>query len=255
MNQNDQLADVIVTSISMGRPMFEGANKLGLEDAFDVADKVYKRIEKPRGGLAGYKIAWNTKALMENFGLSHPGMGRVFKNAVRLPQARLALADFHKLMFEVEIVAILGEDLKPDIIHSPQSVKSAIDSFTVGFEIINRLEADFDPTASAIIAHNVFNAGAVLGDIRIPAHELDTANITTRLSHDGSVVFEDIAKAPQHPFEAVAFLATHYTRRGFTLKAGELILCGSHIPLFPVTQAGEFSVTMSALGETSFSVV
>ncbi len=255
MSLNDQLADVVVTSISMGRPMFEGANKLSLEDAFDVADKVYKRIEKPKGGLAGYKIAWNTDALMEKFSLTHPGMGRVFHKNVRKDRAHLALADFHNLMFEVEIVAFLGEDLKPDITHSPQSVKSAIESFTVGFEILNRLEADYEPTAAACIAHNVFNAGVVLGDLRIPAEELDTSVITTRLTQDTSVVFEDVAKAPQDPFEAVAFLANHYTRRGFTMKAGELILCGSHIPLFPVTQAGEFSVSMSALGETSFSVV
>jgi len=179
----------------------------------------------------------------------------VFNKNVRQREASLALADFHSLMFEVEIVAILGEDLKPDITHSPQSVKSAIEGFTVGFEILNRLEADFEPTAASIIAHNVYNAGAVLGDIRIPPDELDIANITTRLTQDGSVVFEDIGKAPQDPFEAVAFLATHFTRRGYTMKAGELILCGSHIPLFPVTKAGEYSVTMSALGETSFSVV
>jgi len=75
------------------------------------------------------------------------------------------------------------------------------------------------------------------------------------LTHNGSVVFEDIGKAPQDPFEAIAFLANHYTRRGYTLEAGQLILCGSHIPLYAVNEAGEFSVSMSALGDVALTVV
>jgi len=255
MNLHDQLADVAVTSISMGRPMFEGLNTLSLDDAFDVADKVCERIEKPQGGLAGYKIAWNTDSQMQAFGLPHPGMGRVFNKFIRETGAEIALADFHQLMLETEIVAFLGEDLSPNVMHTPSSVQDAVESFTVGFEILNRLEGSAEAGAHAIIAHNVFNAGAVIGDIRIPASEMDAAKITTRLSHNGSVVFEDVGKAPQDPFEAIAFLANHYTRRGFTLRAGQLILCGSHIPLYAINETGEFSVSMSALGETSFSVV
>lgn len=251
----DQLADVAVTSITMGRPMFEGANKLNLSDAMDVADKVAERIEKPLGGLGGYKIAWNTDAQMQKFGLPHPGMGRVFNKFIRKDNAQIALADFNDLMIETEIVAILGEDLMPGSAHTPSSVKSVIEGVTVGFEVLNRLEAASDATPHSIIAHNVFNAGAVLGDIRIPPDELDISKITTRLSQNGSVVFEDIAKAPQDPFEAVAFLANHYTRRGFTLSAGQLVLCGSHIPLYPVSDACELSVSMSALGDVTFSVV
>jgi len=255
MSLNDQIADVAVTSITMGRPIFEGANKLTLEDSFDVADKVFSRIEKPKGGLAGYKIAWNTDALMEKFGLDHPGMGRVFNKQLRESGAKLALADFNEMMIEIEIVAILGEDLKPGITHSPQSVKTAVNTFTVGFEILNKLSTTSEPTAPAILAHNVFNAGAVLGDIRIPADDLDISKLTTRLSDRDNVVFEDVGVAPQDPFEAIAFLANHYTRRGFTLFAGQLILCGSHIPLYAITEAGEFSASMSSLGEVSFSVV
>jgi len=163
MTFHDQLADVAVTSISMGRPMFEGANTLNLEDAFDVADKVFERIAKPLGGLGGYKIAWNSDSQMQAFGLPHPGMGRVFNKYIRDNAAQIALADFQQFMIEVEIVAYLGEDLTPDVTHTPVSVKTAVEAFTVGFEVLNRLEGAAEAGAHAIIAHNVFNAGAVVG--------------------------------------------------------------------------------------------
>ncbi len=255
MSQNDQLADIAVTSVSMGRPMLEGLNKLSLDAAFDVADRLTAKIEVPNGGLGGYKIAWNTDAQMEAFGLPHPGMGRVFKKFLRQSGAKLALADFKHLMIETEIVAFLGADLLPEQTHTAQSVRDAVDSFTVGFEILNRLEGAEDATAHAIIAHNVFNAGAVLGDVRLPAADLTPETITTRFTQDDRVVFEDVGKAPQDPFEAIAFLANHFTGRGFKMSAGQMILCGSHIPLYEVTAPGEFSVSMSALGDVTFSAL
>ena len=255
MTLHDQLADVVVTTISMGRPMNDRANRLSLEEAFDVADKVTKRIEKPMGGVGGYKIAWNTDAQMEAFSLPHPGMGRVFNKYIRANGAAVALTDFHELMIEVEIVAVLGETLPLGTVHTPQTMKEAIDYFTVGFEILNRSDGADDASPHSIIAHNVFNAGAVMGSIHIPPDELDTSTITTRMAVDGSVVFEDVGKAPQDPFEAAAFLANHFAARGVEMKAGQIILCGSHIPLYPVKEPCELSVSMSNLGDVSFTVV
>ncbi len=251
----EKLADLAVTAMTMGQPMFEGTSSIGLEEAFDVADLVHERVEKPMKGLAGYKIAWNTSELMEKFGLEHPGMGRVYKRQLRGAGEAVALADFHEMMIEVEIVAFIGKTLSPGEAHTAASMREAISHFVVGFELLNRYPGSETATAAGIIAHNVFNAGAVLGQIELPPEELDTSAITTRLTQDGSTVFEDVGKAPQDPFEAAAFIANHFTKRGVTFHPGELILCGSHIPLYPVTDAGVFSVSMSALGEVSFKAV
>ncbi len=255
MKRHEQLADVAVTSITMGRPMSTSANSLSLSDAFDVADKLSARVEKPMGGLGGYKIAWNTDAQMKAFSLPHPGMGRVFNKFIRKSGSKIALADFNDLMIELEIVAVLGADLNPGTVHTPETMKRSIDHFKVGFEILNRLDGAADATPSSIIAHNVFNAGAVLGDFNLPPDDLDTATMTTRMTLDGSVVFEDVNKTPQDPFEATAFIANHFTSRGFSLAEGQIILCGSHIPLYSIKDPCELSVSMSKLGDASFTVV
>lgn len=255
MNPLDQLADIAVSSILMDRPMQAGLNKINLDQAKDIQDLVGQKLSSPWGGLAGYKIAWNTDAQMKAFDIPHPGMGRVFHKFVREDGAQIALADFNELMIETEIVAYLGKDLGPGHEYTAADMHLAVEGFSVGFEVLDRLEGASEASPHSIIAHNIFNAGAVVGGLKLPSAELDVSKMTTRLMHDGTIVFEDTGKAPQDPFEAVAFIANHFTSRGHNLKAGELILCGSHIPLYPVATAGEFSVSMSGLGGVSFSVI
>jgi len=80
-------------------------------------------------------------------------------------------------------------------------------------------------------------------------------DFTTRVIHDDKVVFEDVGQAPQDPYEAISFLANHFTGRGFTMKEGQLILCGSHITPYPLTEPGKVTVSMGNLGEVSMSVI
>lgn len=251
----DPIADIVVTSILMDQPMNPTVNDLTLEQAFDVQDLVGERLQAPRGGLAGYKIAWNSDALMEMMGMPHPGMGRVFRDSVRNDEARLALRNYNDLLIEVEIIAFLKADLKPGTVYTPKSVGPSISSFTAGFEVLERHKGAENANAHSILAHNVFNAGVILGDRRLPLEDLDAVRMTTRFFEGEEIITEGKSLAPQDPLEAVAFIANHFTGRGITLKAGELILCGSHIPLFKVPHPGQFSASMGPLGDVSFTAI
>lgn len=251
----DPIADIVVTSILMDRPMNLAVNDLSLEQACDLQDAVVQRLLAPLDGQAGYKIAWNTDAQLEAMGMPHPGMGRVFRKNLRKDGATLKLEDYRNLMVEVEIVAFLGKDIAPGGTYVPETIVEHISGFTTGFEILDRHHEAGDANAHACIAHNVFNAGAVLGGLRLPAVELEPSRLTTRFLIDGEIVSEGRNKAPQDPLEAVCFIANHFTKRGHTLKTGELILCGSHIPLHPITEPGRYSVSMGPLGDVSFRVI
>ena len=145
--------------------MHEAVNAISLEDAFEVQDKLAEKVATSMGGIGGYKIAWNTDALMEAFGMPHPGMGYVFNRYIRPDGAEIALADFEDLLLEVEICAYLGADLAPGNRHTAASVREAVDRFTVGFEVLNRYKGAGDAKPFSILAHNVFNAGAVVGGL------------------------------------------------------------------------------------------
>ena len=250
----DSHADIVATVIMMKRPFHVAGDGFDLAAAFDVQDAVAARLAPPLGGVAGYKIAWNVQHLMDAFDMPHPGMGRVFSNQLFRDKASVSLADFRGLCVEAEIAATLGSDLEPGPIYDAGSVASAVDGFSAAIEILDRFAAPQDARAPDILAHNVFNAGAVIGSKMVAATDVDFSTLTTRVLEGSHVLAEGTGTAPQDPFEAIAFLANHFTGRGHTLKAGEVILCGSHIPLHPVEAATRFGVSMGALGEVWLSV-
>lgn len=248
MNELNRHADIITTTILMDRPFHAGAANISLAEAFDVQDALVRRLIAPQGGVAGYKIAWNTPAGMEKFGMPHPGMGRVMRQLVHHSHAKLPIAGFRDFMIEAEIVAFLGRDLEPGQTYTRDDLEDAVSGVTVGIELLDRYNAPADATAPAAICHNIFNAGAIVGKHRVPLDEVNLEKLTTRVSVRGEIVAEGSSMAPEHPLDALTFLANHFTGRGQVMKAGQLVLCGSHIPLLPVTEPGEIVVSMTQLG-------
>lgn len=251
MNFENRLADIITTTVLMERPFHEDAANASLNEAFDVQDALIRRLMAPQGGVAGYKIAWNTPDAMQKKAMPHPGMGRVMKQLVHQDQANLPITGFRGLMIEAEIVAFLERDLDPGQTYARDDLADAVSGVSVGIELLNRYNSPPGVAASAAICHNIFNAGAIIGQNRVPLAELDMERLTTRVSAQGEIVAEGVNMAPQHPLDALAFLANHFTGRGQVMQAGQLVLCGSHIPLMAVTQPGEVVVSMTQLGSVS----
>ena len=50
--------------------------------AYDVQDHVMAERSAKRGGLAGYKISFNSPALMQKMKISEPGAGRIVADQV-----------------------------------------------------------------------------------------------------------------------------------------------------------------------------
>lgn len=254
MSDTSSKAEILAAGVLMGQAYNTLVDDMSLADAFDMQDAVTERLADARGGRGGWKIAWNVPHLMEKFGMPHPGMGQVFNDEIHYGDTNIALKNYQSLMIEAEIVARLSGDLGPGAEHTPQSVANAVEGFTVGYEVLDRRNSPPEAKAAGILAQNVFNAGAVIGDSWVSVDDLDTARITTRMSDGDEVVVEGAAMTPQAPLEAIAFLANHFSARGITMKAGDIVLCGSHIPLYPVETHTKFVLSMGPLGAVSLLV-
>ena len=46
----------------------------------------------------------------------------------------------------------------------------------------------------------------------------------------------------------------HFNEHGATPKAGEILLCGSHMPLYPMDHPGRVTMTVEGVGEISFRI-
>ncbi len=229
------------------------ADIIDMASAFDIQDAVLAALAKDMGGLAGYKIAFNSDALMAKMGLSHPGVGRVFGDQVYANAAHLDTGSYVNLMVEPEIAAVLAADIQPGDDLSAQALSSKVEQFFPAFEILDRRNVDGLTHVPTIIAHNVFNAGIVVGGPGLAPKEIDFSTLFTDCRDSGQTVVSGTGKAPQHPIDALAFLARHFTGRGQVMPAGSLLLLGAHCPPYGVGSGRKMTLEIGPLGKVSFS--
>ncbi len=209
-----------------------------------------------RGPVAGYKIAANSPALMAHFGVSEPASGRVFADQCHDSGAHLSAGGFHSFAYEPEIAAIMGARLgAEDAPFSRETVAAAIDRMVPALELIDLRGANPPELALAdVIAQNITNAGAVIGGPGVTPEALDPARVHTAVTIDNAPELSVVGAAPQDPLEAVHWLANHVARRGLSLDAGQIVLCGTHAPIRPVSGRAAIEVTMSGLGTVSVTL-
>lgn len=210
-------------------------------------------VAAEKGGYGGRKIAWNTPALMEKFGLKVPGAAHIFADDICRGDANLRIDDYMNFMMEPEFAAILAVDLAPRAGGwDRESAADAVSHFTVAFELLDRRDGPAEHAAS-IIANNIFNAGICYDpEGGVKPRDLDPDTLTTVVTHDGEVILDKQGAAPMHPLDSVAFLANHFNAHGVTPKAGEILMCGAHMPLYPMEKTGELTMTVKGVGEVSY---
>ena len=76
----------------------------------------------------------------------------------------------------------------------------------------------------------MFNQGLALGRPGLPPGEVDVSALRSHVELNGETILDKENAAPMHPLEAVARIANHLNARGETPGAGEVLLCGTHLP-------------------------
>lgn len=219
--------------------------------AYDAQDLALASLVGQRGGVGGYKIAYNAPAQLEALGQSLPGAGYVCAMQVLQSGARLPATDYDNLMIEPEIGAILGADLVPGKTYGAADMAALVDRWVPVFELLDRRNSHGHFHVPSVLAHNIFNEGAVLGgpgQAQLP----DMDELRSAVFDNGTRVHDATGAAPQHPAEAAAFLANHFTARGQVMKAGAVLLCGTHMPIYKPEPGHEMRFTLGALGTVSF---
>jgi 2-keto-4-pentenoate hydratase len=227
-----------------------------LEAAHAIQIECARALEGARGPLGGRKIAWNTPAQMEAFGLHEPGAGRVFASQIRPSGARLNAADYATFAIEPEIAAVLSAPLAPvEGGHDPASVIEAIAMFRPAFEILDQRGFAPGPNAApSALAADIFSEGLILGGPGLTPQQLTPSALRSTVTQNGETILDKEDAAPMHPLAAVAFLANRFNRLGETLQAGEVLLLGAHLPPHRIEGAASLRFDCGALGEVAFEI-
>lgn len=202
-----------------------------------------------RGPVAGYKVAANAPHLIEKLGLPEPLSARLFADQCLDSPADLSAKPFRQRAFEPEIAAVIGSDV-PAGAHDRASILPHVARLVPAFEVLDMREVQMAPDVMPLaIAQNISNEGIILGGPGLPPAEVDPAGLRARVSFAGAELADVTGKAPQHPLDVVAWIAGHLARRGLGLKAGMVVMCGTHTPILFPEGAGVLRLEMPGLGE------
>ncbi len=206
--------------------------------------------------LAGWKLAFNSAESMARNGLHEPCIAPVLRVGLLLCGGALRADAVLNLVVEPEFCLELGADLPPDGKVSPDAARAALRAVRPAIELMDHRGAFAQgaPAAQAV-AQGIWNIGAVLGrpsDVAVLEHR---RKIVTELRLDGERVAAARDAAPQDPIEGLVWAARALAARGWQLRAGMILLCGTHLPVQAVDRPCDISVKMGPLGEVAFSLV
>lgn len=203
-----------------------------VDEAYAIQDAFVAAKARDCGAPAGWKIALSNPAMQRFVGLDEPVAGRLHARQLVASPARTRAADYGRLLIEFEIAVELGQDLPPRPGgYTRERVAAAVDAVRPAFELADDRGADY-ATLNAhglqLVADNAWNEGAIFGERRTDWRRLELAELFGIVTIDGQQAGAGSGRDLMgHPLDALAWLASHASRRGETMRAGEVAILGS----------------------------
>lgn len=238
------------------RPLTERYADLSIDDAYQISLRMLERRLAAGEHIIGKKIGLTSKAVQTMLGVGQPDFGYL-TNTMAFSQGE-EMPISNQLMqprAEGEIAFILKKDLMgPGVTNA--DVLAATDCVIPCFEVVDSRIENWEIKIQDTIADNASCGLFVLGDRAVSPTQVDLATCGMVVEKNGSVISTGAgAAALGSPVNCVVWLANTLGRLGTPLKAGEVILSGSLVPLVPV-QAGDFmSLSIGGIGNASVRFV
>lgn len=198
----------------------------------------------------GFKIGATAKRMQEYLGLSGPAAGFMAIGGLYRSGATVKFADFVRPGVECELVVRLGRDLPPGAC-TPEQAAAAVGELFAGIEIVENRYGDLlELGVPMLIADQMYHAAAVLGEPGVEDwHTLDIGTLRGRLIIDGHQRDEGVgADLLGDPMRCLAWLAASSVAEAFGgLKAGQVVMLGSVVPVIWLTGPASVTVDFSPL--------
>ena len=252
---SDELFKALRTRSAV-EPLSDRDPTLTNEEAYQVSLGILKRREAEGEKIVGKKIGLTSRAVQEMLKVTEPDYGFLTdrmqcKEGTPIPISR-------ELMLpkaEGEIAFVLKQDLRgPGITNA--DVLAATAGVKVCFEIVDSRIRDWKIKIQDTIADNASCGLFMASDTLVDVHQVDLVTCGMVLWKNGELVATGAgAAALGSPVNAVTWLANALGRHGVTLKAGEIILSGSLVPLIPIAAGDEMVLAVGGLGRLTAKFV
>jgi 2-keto-4-pentenoate hydratase len=133
-------------------------------------------------------------------------------------------------------------------------IEPHIGGVCAAIELVDDRSADYSNLdVLALVADNSWNAGIVLSDFAPKWPDLE--DVLGTATRDNVAIGEGHGRdILGHPFNSVAWLATHLASRGEGLKAGQVVMTGSVMKtIFPAGDAG-YGFSLDGIGRVGVNI-
>lgn len=256
-NLRQRLAERLYGALRSGQPIapLTSSEQLTIEDAYHISLAMLERRLADGERIVGKKIGVTSRPVQEMLGVHQPDFGFLTDRMHVANDACVSLRDANLIQprAEGEIAFILKHDLLgPGV--TREMVLEATEAVLPCFEIVDSRISNWKIAIQDTIADNASCGVFVLGEAQVAPNALDLAAARLNMYRNGELHSSGIGSAVQgHPAEAVAWLANTLGTFGMPLRAGEIILSGSLVPLVPAQAGDRFELTIEGIGSASIS--
>ena len=201
-----------------------------------------KRLEGGESSL-GWKLGMGVPAAMTKLGTDAPLVGFLLASGRVEDGGTVPLEGWENPKLEPEVAVHLGADLPAGA--SREDAEAAIAGLGVAIELV-----DLDPDADdpeAILAADIFQRHVLLAD---PVSGASASGASARVARNGeeAAATDDATDATGDPVDLVLHVANTIGEAGVTLRAGEVVICGSVVPALDVSAGDAVEVQIDGLG-------
>jgi len=233
-------------------PFTERFDDLTIDDSYHIALRMVERRLQAGAHIIGKKIGVTSKAVQNMLNVHQPDFGYLtndmaFNQGEEMPISKTLIQP----KAEGEIAFILKKDLTgPGVTNA--HVLAATECVMPCFEIVDSRIDNWQIKIQDTVADNASCGLFMLGDRAISPRNVDLSTCGMVVEKNGKIISTGAgAAALGSPINCVAWLANTLGQFGISLKAGEIILSGSLVPLEAVTAGDFMSVTIGGIGSAS----
>lgn len=231
-------------------PLIVSDPTLTIDDAYAISQDFLTRRLADGERVVGKKIGVTSKVVQDMLGVHQPDFGFLtdWMTCQNGETVDIAARGLIAPRAEAEIAFVLGRDLLgPGV--DEDAVLAATDFIAPCFEIVDSRIRDWKIGIVDTVADNASCGVYVLGDARISPRGIDLPALRVVMIRNGEFLCEGLGSAVQgSPLRSVAWLANTLGHYGVGLKAGEVILSGSLVPLTPALPGDVFEMELHGVG-------
>ena len=230
-------------------PLTERTPDITIDDAYRVSLGILARREAEGEKVVGKKIGATSRAVQDMLKVDQPDFGFLTDRMQCAEGEPIPVSQqLIQPKAEGEIAFVLKHDLAgPGVTNA--DVLAATAGVKVCFEIVDSRVRDWKIRIQDTVADNASCGLFVASNTLVDVHTVDLSTCGMVVWKNGELVATGAgAAALGSPVNCVRWLANALGRHGVALKAGDIILSGSLVPLIPIAAGDEMEIAVGGLG-------